>query len=69
MSKSLPEFIEDVGTKEAARLFKVKERTAASWKRRERYPRPAKAPEIIAATRGVVDYRGIYGPADQQVAA
>jgi len=62
MNKTLPEFISEVGAEEAARLFNIQPRTAESWKRRERYPRPAKAPEIIAATRGVVDYEGIYGP-------
>lgn len=69
MSKSLPEFIADVGAEEAARLFNVKQRTAESWKRRERYPRPAKAPEIIEASGGIVDYEGIYGPESRSAAA
>lgn len=68
MTKTLPEFIEEVGIDEAARLFEIKPRTAESWKRRERYPRTSKAGEIIEATDGVVDYAGIYGPAEQSAA-
>jgi len=40
---NLPVFIETVGDAEAARLFGVAERTAASWRRRERYPRAPQA--------------------------
>lgn len=62
MNMTLPEFIESVGAERAAKMFGVKQRTAEAWKRRERYPRPAKAPDIVAATNGAVDYKGIYGP-------
>lgn len=68
MTQSLPEFIESVGDDEAARLFGIKRRTAESWRRRERYPKVASAPRIIEATRGRVDYAGIYGPAKQDAA-
>jgi len=63
---NLPVFIETVGDAEAARLFGVAERTAASWRRRERYPRAPQAQIIVQITKnhscGPVDYSGIYGP-------
>jgi hypothetical protein len=57
----LPAFIEDLGDAEAAKLFGVKERTAASWRRQERKPRPTQIPKIIKASKGTLSYETIYG--------
>lgn len=57
----LSTFIEEIGDEVAAELFKVKVRTVASWRRKERIPRPRQAQVIIAASEGKVDMHGIYG--------
>lgn len=59
---TLSEFIAEVGDRTAAELFRAPVRTIQSWRRRERYPRPATAQEIIGATDGRVTMQGIYGP-------
>lgn len=38
----------------------VKERTVASWRRGENFPRAHKAQEIVAITNNEVDMTGIY---------
>ena len=55
----LPEYIKQVGAAKFAKTFKVKKRTAESWARMERRPRPEKAQEIVERTP--VTMEGIYG--------
>lgn len=62
----LPTFIEAIGDEEAARLFDVKERTAASWRRGERWPRPEKARHIETVTKGRVSFSEIYREPPEQ---
>ncbi|EMJ7098631.1 hypothetical protein ACGRSR_17960 [Vibrio owensii] len=58
------------GVDEAARLLKEKPRTVYSWYRQEKAPRLVSAINIVAKTRGLVDYNGIYTPlARSRVAA
>lgn len=54
----LTEYIKQVGDEAAAQLFEVKIRTAASWRRRERMPRPEQARRIVE--RSPVTMDGIY---------
>lgn len=61
MNLSLPDFIAEIGDERAAELFDVTVRTAQSWRRRERYPRPIQARLIVARSDGRVDYAGIFG--------
>lgn len=56
----LPTYIEAHGDTESARLFGVKERTVASWRRGERWPHPNKAREIETATKGRVSFSEIF---------
>jgi DNA-binding transcriptional regulator YdaS (Cro superfamily) len=56
----LSAFIEEVGDEKAAKLFGVKVRTAASWRRRERIPRPKQVPNIVRASKGKVTLEGVY---------
>jgi DNA-binding transcriptional regulator YdaS (Cro superfamily) len=58
---SFPEYIRKHTPQKCAKLFNVKERTAFSWMRRERYPTPTKAHEIVAAAKGEVTMQDIYG--------
>lgn len=55
-------YIQNIGDEAAATLFSVEERTAASWRRGERHPRPKKAREIVMLTGGDVSYADIYQP-------
>ena len=57
-------YIQNIGDEAAATLFSVEERTAASWRRGERHPRPKKAREIVMLTGGDVSYADIYQPVD-----
>ena len=57
---TLPEYICEVGDREAARLFGVSVRAVESWRRGERVPRPETAARIVKATKGRVDYSGCY---------
>lgn len=59
---TLVDYITKVGDQIAATQFGVKPRTTASWRRRERLPRPDQAERIVAESP--VTYEGIYG-ADQ----
>lgn len=59
---TLSDYIKEVGDAEAGRLFGVGERTAASWRRGERRPRPEKAREIVVATGGKVSFSDCYAP-------
>lgn len=67
LSKSLPEYIAEIGDEASAVLFGVSVVTAASWRRRERFPRREKSGEIIAKTRHRVSLSGIYGNHDRVV--
>lgn len=57
----LKRFIEKVGDEKAAKLFGVKTRTAASWRRGERIPRPKQVKKILKAAGGDLSYESIYG--------
>lgn len=57
----LKTFIEKHGDDECAKLFGSPVRTVASWRRKERTPRPKKAYEIVRLTGGEVSIDGIYG--------
>lgn len=54
-------FIQQLGDDKAAKLFGVKPRTAASWRRGERSPRPKQVQKIIKASNGQLSYESIYG--------
>lgn len=64
MAKTLPQYIAEIGDDKSAVLFRVKERTVASWRRRENFPRAKKAADIVALTNGEVTMEGIYSPDD-----
>jgi len=53
---TLSEYISNAGDDIAAARFFVSERTAASWRRGERFPRPDKAKEIERITAGAVSF-------------
>jgi hypothetical protein len=55
----LKTYIEEVGDEQAARLFRVKKRTAQSWRLGARTPRPAQAKVIVK--KSPVTFAGIYG--------
>ena len=57
---TLSDYIKEHGDQRCAELFKVKERTVASWRRGENFPRAVKAREIVAVTGGSVTMAGIY---------
>lgn len=50
------------GVEGAAEILKEKPRTVYSWYRMEKAPRLLSAMNIVAKTKGAVDYNGIYGP-------
>jgi len=52
----LADYISNVGDDVAAAQFMVSSRTAASWRRGERFPRMDKAKEIEAITNGDVSF-------------
>jgi DNA-binding transcriptional regulator YdaS (Cro superfamily) len=56
----LPTFIAEVGDAQAAKLFNVTPRAAASWRYGTRRPRPEKAWEIERVTKGRVRFVDIY---------
>lgn len=58
---TLQEFIRQHGDAEAARLFGVRVRTVASWRRGERYPRVEQAQNIVLASKGTITLDGIFG--------
>jgi len=60
---SLPEYIRAIGDEAAAIRWGVRPRTIASWRLRQRFPRPAQAKVIVTNSDGLVDWRGIYDPA------
>ena len=66
MTMTLIEFIQKHGDAKCASLFKVKERTIASWRRGENFPRAKKAREIVERTGGKVGMDGIYRATPQQ---
>lgn len=65
---NLSTYIEKNGDAFCADLFGVPLRTVASWRRRERVPRPKKAAEIIDAAKGDIDIHGIYLPETSEAA-
>lgn len=65
----LSDFIRQHGDTHCAALFSVKERTVASWRRGENFPRAAKAREIVEITGGVVSLAGIFMESHEDSAA
>jgi hypothetical protein len=67
---SLPDFIKKHGDEKCAVLFRSKLRTVGAWRRRERYPRPAKAQEMISVSGGELTMAGIFSdtPAKKEAA-
>ena len=57
---NLPTYIKTIGEQAASRLFGVSVHTVRSWRQRARYPRPAKAVEIVEATGGKLTLEQIY---------
>ena len=57
---SLSAYIEKIGDAKAAKLFGVKIRTVASWRRGERIPQPKRAAIIVRASRGVITLEDIF---------
>ncbi len=55
----LSDYIKQIGREAFCKKFKVKDRTAYSWERVERYPSKAVAQRIVKRTP--VTYEGIYG--------
>jgi hypothetical protein len=55
---NLPQYIEQLGDKAAAKLFETEIRTVQSWRRRERIPRKAKADFIVK--HSPLTYEDIY---------
>jgi hypothetical protein len=55
----LPEYIKLIGPKAFSKKVRVKQRTAESWMRMERRPRPETAQVIVEKTP--VTMEGIYG--------
>ena len=55
----LPDYIRQMGVAKFARVVGVKKRTADSWMRMERRPRPEQAQKIVSKTPVTMD--GIYG--------
>lgn len=69
-TQTLPDFIAEIGDPEAARLFDAELRTVQAWRRRERFPRPEKAQQMVAVSGGRLTMDGIYGAdPDRQAAA
>jgi transcriptional regulator with XRE-family HTH domain len=60
MAMTLSQYIKNIGDAQCAKLFGVKERTVASWRRGENYPRANKAREIVVLTKGAVSLDGIF---------
>lgn len=57
---TLQSFIRKVGDQQASELFGVSERTAASWRRGERFPRTEKAHEIVKASNNEISFSECY---------
>lgn len=56
----LPDYIDEIGLAESARLFKASYSAVAMWRRRQRLPRPKKALFIERRTGGKVTMAEIY---------
>ncbi len=59
---TLKEWIRLVGDDQAARVLRIKPRTARSWREGQRAPRPKDALKIERTLRGKVSFSEIYGP-------
>ena len=59
---TLSDFIKLKGDPYCAILFGASERTVASWRRGENFPRAKKAQQIVTLTDGLVTMAGIYAP-------
>jgi hypothetical protein len=60
---NLPDYIKKHGDEKCAAIFRSKVRTVGSWRRRERYPRPEKAREMVIASEGELTMSGIFDDA------
>jgi hypothetical protein len=56
----LKEFIEEIGDERCAAICGVKVRTASSWRRGERSPRPPMARRLVAASGGKLSLEKLY---------
>lgn len=56
----LPAFIDRIGDEKAARLFREKARIVKSWRLKERRPTAKKAPRLIEASNGILNYESIF---------
>lgn len=65
---TLSDYISETGDDVAALRFCVSERTAASWRRGERFPRPDKAFEIERITAGAVSFAECFERSTVQAA-
>jgi len=62
---NLSSYIEKLGDEKAAKLFGVKERTVASWRRGERIPAPKTAKKIVRVAKGDLTLDDVYSPQAQ----
>jgi hypothetical protein len=58
---TLSEYIQKHGDEALAKVWGVKPRTVASWRRGERVPRYSQACQIVETSDGEVSYQDIYG--------
>jgi hypothetical protein len=57
---TLPDYIKALGDQQFSARYGVKLRTAASWRRRERYPRPKQARALVERSGGELSLNAIY---------
>jgi transposase len=57
----LQTYIQTLGNKEAAKIFKCSAATCKSWRYGHRQPSIRQAHKIIRATKGRINYEVIYG--------
>lgn len=58
---NLPDYIRSIGEERASAEFGVSVWTIRSWRQRTRFPRIAKAVEIVSKSRGAVTMDVIFG--------
>jgi len=59
---TLQAYIREHGVNKAAKLLGQPVKAVINWRNLDRCPRPETAFKIVAATKGVVSYEGIYMP-------
>ena len=58
---NLPDYIREIGSDKAAKLFDETPRAIKGWLYRERTPRRETAQKIVKASKGKVSFADIYG--------